>query len=194
VVETSMIGSSTELSHAAPLQFELVLNNRSQVDRHLPARSIVSNFDTSFASEPLRSLARRQRRSHVVVMEQIGVPKMAETRTDPIIASATAADHDAHSPSLNDGASKPLSKSAMKKAAKAERYAASKLERRAKEKEAKKEKKRLNAEKRAAGELEENEEEEENKRRKKRVRLQFGGNVIIDLGFDKLMSEKVGGV
>ncbi|KAJ3514246.1 hypothetical protein NLJ89_g2485 [Agrocybe chaxingu] len=83
----------------------------------------------------------------------------------------------------------PMSKSAMKKAAKAERLAALKLERRSREKEAKKEKKRLLAEKRAAGEIDEA-EEEERRRRAKRPRLQFGGNVVVDLGFDSLMSDK----
>lgn len=83
-----------------------------------------------------------------------------------------------------------LSKSALKKAAKAERFAAVKLERRAKEKEAKKRKKRLIAEKRAAGELDE--DEEEKNRCKKRPRIQFGGTVVIDLGFDDKMNEKVG--
>ncbi|KAF4619586.1 hypothetical protein D9613_004956 [Agrocybe pediades] len=83
---------------------------------------------------------------------------------------------------------KPLSKNALKKAAKAERFAALKLERRAREKEAKKEKKRQLAEKRAAGELDE--EEEERKRRAKRPKLHFGGNVVVDLGFDDMMNEK----
>ncbi|KAF8239015.1 hypothetical protein L208DRAFT_1239830 [Tricholoma matsutake] len=109
-------------------------------------------------------------------------------RTDPIIDSAASV-RVAHSSSLEDDEPKAPSKSAMKKAAKAERYAAFKLERRTKEKEAKKAKRRLKAEKRAAGELEE-EEEEANRSRKKRARLQFGGNVVIDLDFDKLMSEK----
>ncbi|CAA7258585.1 unnamed protein product [Cyclocybe aegerita] len=83
----------------------------------------------------------------------------------------------------------PMSKSAMKKAAKAERLAALKLDRRAREKEAKKEKKRLLAEKRAAGEIDEV-EEEERRRRAKRPRLQFGGNVVVDLDFDNMMSDK----
>lgn len=114
---------------------------------------------------------------------------MTEIRTDPPIDSdSVTADHDAHSSSVDDGMGKAPSKSAMKKAARAERYAASKLERRAKEKEAKKEKKRLKAEKRAAGELDE--DEDETNRRKKRARLQFGGKVVIDLDFDKFMSEK----
>jgi tRNA (guanine9-N1)-methyltransferase len=102
--------------------------------------------------------------------------------------SAAAASNTGHD-APHDGAPKALSKSAMKKAAKAERYAAAKLERRAKEKEMKKAKKRLKAEKRSAGELD---DEEEKNRRKKRARLQFGGKIVIDLGFDQLMSEKVG--
>ncbi|KAJ3561733.1 hypothetical protein NP233_g10015 [Leucocoprinus birnbaumii] len=83
----------------------------------------------------------------------------------------------------------PLSKSAQKKAARAARFAEYKLERRAKEKEAKKEKKRIRAEKRAAGELDE-EDEAERARQKKKPRVEFGGRVVIDLGFDDLMSEK----
>jgi hypothetical protein len=88
---------------------------------------------------------------------------------------------------------KPLSKNAIKKAAKAARLAALKLERRAREKEAKKEKKRIRAEKRAAGELD-GDEEEEIKRRMKRPKLQFGGTVVVDLGFDSMMNDKVGSI
>ena len=86
---------------------------------------------------------------------------------------------------------KAPSKSALKKAAKAERFAANKLERRAREKEAKKERKRSQAAKRAAGELDDSNVEESN-RRKKKAKVQFGGRVVVDLGFDDLMSEKVG--
>jgi len=89
-----------------------------------------------------------------------------------------------------DGPQNPMSKNALKKAAKAERLAAMKLERRAREKEAKKEKKRQQAEKRAAGELED-EDEDANKRRAKKPRLQFGGTVVVDLGFDDMMNDKV---
>jgi len=85
---------------------------------------------------------------------------------------------------------KPMSKKAMKKAAKAERIAATKLERRAREKEAKKEKKRILAEKRAAGELNED-DEEETRRRAKRAKIDFAGKVVVDLGFDEMMSDKV---
>lgn len=88
-----------------------------------------------------------------------------------------------------DAAPQALSKNAIKKAAKAEKYAAYKLERRAREKETKKEKKRVVAEKRAAGELDE--DEEEKKRQKKRPKIHFGGKVIVDLGFDEMMNEKV---
>ncbi|KAG6891705.1 hypothetical protein C0992_010108 [Termitomyces sp. T32_za158] len=80
-----------------------------------------------------------------------------------------------------------LSKNALKKAARAERFAAYKLERRAKEKEVKKEKKRVLQAKRAAGEID---EDEEKKRHKKKPRLHFGGRVVIDLGFDDKMNEK----
>ena len=83
----------------------------------------------------------------------------------------------------------PMSKNAIKKAAKAARLATLKLERRAREKEAKKEKKRVRAKKRAAGELDDI-EEEKIKRRTKKPKLQFGGTVVIDLGFDSLMNDK----
>ena len=89
--------------------------------------------------------------------------------------------------------STPMSKNAIKKAAKAARLAALKLERRAREKEAKKEKKRIRAEKRAAGELDEV-EEEEIKRRMKKPKLQFGGTVVVDLGFDSMMNDKVNSI
>jgi tRNA (guanine9-N1)-methyltransferase len=85
---------------------------------------------------------------------------------------------------------KPISKKAMKRAAKAERLALLKLERRAREKQAKKEKKRVMAEKRAACELDED-DEEGRKRRSKRPKIEFGGKVIVDLGFDKMMNDKV---
>ena len=87
----------------------------------------------------------------------------------------------------------PLSKNASKKAVKAARLAALKLERRAREKEAKKEKKRIRAEKRAAGELVDD-GEEEIKRRMKRPKLQFGGTVVVDLGFDSMMNDKVSSI
>jgi hypothetical protein len=83
----------------------------------------------------------------------------------------------------------PMSKNAIKKAAKAARLATLKLERRAREKEAKKEKRRVKAEKRAAGELDDI-EEEEIKRHIKKPKLQFGGTVVIDLGFDSMMNDK----
>lgn len=87
---------------------------------------------------------------------------------------------------------KPMSKKAMKKAAKAERFAAVKLARRAREKENKKEKKRIQSEKRAAGELDDEGEAEEKRRQAKRPKIDFGGNVVVDLGFDVMMSDKVG--
>lgn len=93
----------------------------------------------------------------------------------------------------------PLSKNAQKKAVKAARFAAQKLERRAKEKEAKKQKKKIRAQKRAAGELEEDEihEEEEKRRMMKRAKSgagqkPFEARVCVDLGFDDMMTDKVG--
>jgi tRNA (guanine9-N1)-methyltransferase len=91
-----------------------------------------------------------------------------------------------------------LTKNALKKAAKKERYEASKLERRAKEKEAKKAKKRALAQKRDAGELDsEDEAKIEAQRRLKRARTEarepFNARVVIDLGFDDMMAEKVHG-
>lgn len=83
-----------------------------------------------------------------------------------------------------------LSKSAQKRAERKERLAATKLERRAKEKAAKKEKRRIKAEKRAAGELD-SADEAESERKKKKPKLEFGGRVLIDLGFDDKMLEKV---
>lgn len=80
------------------------------------------------------------------------------------------------------------SKSSLKKAARREKLAALKLERRAKEKLAKKEKKRVKAEKRAAGELD---SDDEPKPKKRRFGPPFGGRVVVDLGFDEKMTEKV---
>ncbi|KAL1679977.1 guanine-1-methyltransferase-domain-containing protein [Schizophyllum commune] len=83
-----------------------------------------------------------------------------------------------------------MSKSAMKKLAKAERIAAQKLERRAREKEMRKEKKRVLAQKRAAGELDENEEEK--LRAPKRPRMSREKpfcQLVVDLGFDEKMSD-----
>jgi len=81
----------------------------------------------------------------------------------------------------------PLSKSAQKKAARAARSIELKYKRRSRGKEIKKEKRRVQAEKRAAGEFDDDDEAE----RKKKRRVEFGGRVIVDLGFDHLMSEKV---
>jgi hypothetical protein len=100
----------------------------------------------------------------------------------------------------------PLSKNAIKKAKRTERYAELKLARRAREKEKKKESKRRKAlEKQKAMELGLGEDEDEADREgadrgKKRARtdgdrkaktIEFGGRVVIDLGFDELMNEKV---
>ena len=83
----------------------------------------------------------------------------------------------------------PLSKSAQKKAIKAERYAAFKLERRAREKEAKKQKRRLLAEKRTLA-PDDGDSEAPPIKKKPRVAA-LGARIIIDLGFDDKMTDKV---
>lgn len=97
----------------------------------------------------------------------------------------------------NQSQPQPLSKKAQKKLRKAEYFAERKLERRAREKEKKKEKKRERAERLAAGEHDD-EDDESNSRAKKRAKLAhsgprnaFGATVVVDLGFDDKMSEKV---
>lgn len=88
----------------------------------------------------------------------------------------------------------PLSKKGQKKLARAARYQEAKLERRAKEKERKKEKKRLareeTARKREAGEPV-SEDERPRKRAKTTVAEPFGARVVVDLGFDDKMTDKV---
>ncbi|KZV70293.1 hypothetical protein PENSPDRAFT_651683 [Peniophora sp. CONT] len=85
----------------------------------------------------------------------------------------------------------PLSKNAQKKARKAELMKVRKLERRVREKEARKEKKRKRAERIAAGE-ELSEDEQARKRAKASAgpKTPFDARVLIDLGFDEMMSEK----
>lgn len=80
--------------------------------------------------------------------------------------------------------SQPLSKKAQKRAAKAARLQEQKAERRAREKEAKKRKRRERAE---AGDA------DPRKRRKMNIQDQipFAAQVVIDLGFDDMMTEKV---
>jgi len=98
----------------------------------------------------------------------------------------------------------PLSKNAIKKAKRAEKYAAIKLERRAREKEKKKEKKLLNAQERAHGANAhlDDVDKEGLKRGEKRARkdgeektkekaIAFGARVVVDLGFDELMTDNV---
>lgn len=88
----------------------------------------------------------------------------------------------------------PLSKKGQKKQARAARFQETKLERRAKEKERKKEKKRMareeTARKREAGEPV-SEDEQPRKRIKTMVAEPFGARIVVDLGFDDLMTDKV---
>lgn len=87
-----------------------------------------------------------------------------------------------------------LSKNAQKRALKMARLEERKMERRAKEKSAKKEKKRKRAEKLAAGAGEQLSEDERQKRAKaNRAKEPFAARVVLDLGFDDKMSDKVRG-
>ncbi|KAF5332007.1 hypothetical protein D9758_014579 [Tetrapyrgos nigripes] len=82
-----------------------------------------------------------------------------------------------------------LSKKAMKKAKKLEAIRENRLKKRAKEKEMRKEKKREQARKRDAGELDDSAEREERAAKKLKT-SSFGGKVLVDLGFDGMMSDK----
>ena len=66
-----------------------------------------------------------------------------------------------------------------------------KLERRAKEKAAKKEKKRKRAERIAAGEQLSEDEMSQKRAKVNQVKEPFAARVVLDLGFDDKMSDKV---
>lgn len=83
-----------------------------------------------------------------------------------------------------------LSKNAQKRALKMARLEERKMERRAKEKSAKKEKKRKRAEKLAAGE-QLSEDERQKRAKVNRAKEPFAARVVLDLGFDDKMSDKV---
>lgn len=85
----------------------------------------------------------------------------------------------------------PLSKKAQKKQAKAAYFAEKKKERRANEKEKRKEKKRKLAEQKASGEIEDAEYARLTKKVKVEHKPPFQARVVVDLGFDDLMSENV---
>jgi tRNA (guanine9-N1)-methyltransferase len=80
-----------------------------------------------------------------------------------------------------------LSRKAKQKA----RHSAWRTQRRAREKEERQEKERIRAEKRAAGELDDDDDlDEDDGRQKKKIKLDCG-RVVIDLGFDNEMTDKV---
>jgi tRNA (guanine9-N1)-methyltransferase len=87
-----------------------------------------------------------------------------------------------------------LSKKAQKRALKITRREERKMEHRAKEKAAKKEKKRKRAERLAAGEqLSEDELERQKRAKANQAKEPFAARVVLDLGFDDKMSDKVRG-
>ncbi len=85
-----------------------------------------------------------------------------------------------------------LSKNAQKRALKVARMEERKMERRAKEKAAKKEKKRKRAERLAAGE-QLSEDERQKRTKVNRTKEPFAARIVLDLGFDDKMSDKVRG-
>ena len=85
-----------------------------------------------------------------------------------------------------------LSKNAQKRALKMARREERKMEHRAKEKAAKKEKKRKRAERLAAGE-QLSEDERQKRAKTNRAKEPFAARVVLDLGFDDKMSDKVRG-
>ena len=100
------------------------------------------------------------------------------------------------SASVPETVSQPLSKNAQKRLLKAQRREECKAERRAHEKALKKAKKAERREKRARGELDD--DEDEKARQVKRQKLphdgpkeKFGARLVIDLGFDDKMTDRV---
>jgi len=85
-----------------------------------------------------------------------------------------------------------LSKNAQKRALKMARQQERKMEHRAKEKAAKKEKKRKRAERLAAGE-QLSEDERQKRAKVNRAKEPFAARVVLDLGFDDKMNDKVRG-
>lgn len=86
-----------------------------------------------------------------------------------------------------------LSKNAQKRALKLARQQERKMEHRAKEKAAKKEKKRKRAERLAAGE-QLSEDERQKRAKVNRAKEPFAARVVLDLGFDDKMCDKVRGL
>lgn len=120
----------------------------------------------------------------------INWPKMEEVQAIP----STSTNTQPPTESSESTQPQPLSKNAQKKLARAARLAEQKKERRAYEKEKKKEKKRQLAEKRAAGELGDGAEEGGPRKKAKTdvgPRVPFKARIVVDLGFDDLMSENV---
>ena len=84
-----------------------------------------------------------------------------------------------------------LSKKAQKRALKTARLEERKIERRAKERAAKKEKKRKRAERIAAGEQLSDDEVTQKRSKMDKPKEPFAARVVLDLGFDDKMNDKV---
>lgn len=128
---------------------------------------------------------------------ELGSPVPADSASAPEDTAPQVPDADSGAPAATDEQPTPLSKNAQKKAAKAARFAAIKPERRAREREIRKEKKRLKRAADAEADAELGEGEGSRKRVKvehtatRGPRTKFAARVVVDLGFDEMMSEKV---
>ena len=134
-----------------------------------------------------------------VVSPRSASPRIAlDCHQDYLSLDSTAMENDTARSSENslentsEVAAVVLSKKAQKRALKMARLEERKIERRAKERAAKKEKKRKRAERLAAGE--QLSDDERLKRTKAdRAKEPFAARVVLDLGFDDKMNDKVRG-
>lgn len=165
----------------------LKFNNRLNLNRHLCCsfhEYIMLADEKATKAVPSDSVNKTETEAAQTSPLAVASPSLHGARTDE--PSSSGSDHQP----------RPLSKSAQKKQARAARLAEVKLERRAREKERKKEKKRLAREAKLAnptGEANESEDVLEPKKKKPRIKKDdpFGARIVIDLGFDELMSDKV---
>lgn len=156
-------GDSRRMSSSAG---ELVNGHAAKIDANVSA-STTPELDPALASSAIETNANMDEGSSTQQLSQ-------SEETEPVNAV-------------------PLSKKGQKKQARAARYQEAKLDRRAKEKERKKEKKRLareeTARKREAGEPV-SEDEQPRKRAKTMIAEPFGARIVVDLGFDDMMTDK----
>ncbi|KAI5119595.1 hypothetical protein M0805_005765 [Coniferiporia weirii] len=119
-------------------------------------------------------------------------PDAIAVPTSTVDATADVSAHEASRDTSAAGSSnaQPLSKKAQKRIAKAASFAEKKMERRAREKAMRKEKKREKRERAEAGEEDEDDEPQKKKAKHPGPVHPFDAKIVVDLGFDEMMSEK----